>query len=210
MQPFYTREDVLKLQTPDSLPGEFPFVRGNKKGDNVWYVRQEICVGDAKEANAKALDVLNRGVDSLCFRIKGDDVSAGLIDTLLEGILCDVVEVNFTTCKRHSLELANILTAYFEKKGYDKEKVVGSIDWDPMEKMVVRGADVTALLPIAKQLVEALKDYRNFRCVTVNAVALTMPELTSCRSWAMPWPGVTSISTCSLRQALSQLWLPAR
>ena len=26
VQPFYRREDVEKLQTPDSLPGEFPFV----------------------------------------------------------------------------------------------------------------------------------------------------------------------------------------
>ena len=39
VQPFYRREDVLKLKTPDSLPGEFPFVRGNKKDDNTWYIR---------------------------------------------------------------------------------------------------------------------------------------------------------------------------
>lgn len=31
VQPFYRREDVLKLKTPDALPGEFPYVRGNKK-----------------------------------------------------------------------------------------------------------------------------------------------------------------------------------
>ena len=31
VQPFYRREDLKDLKTPDSLPGEFPFVRGNKK-----------------------------------------------------------------------------------------------------------------------------------------------------------------------------------
>ena len=172
VQPFYRREDVEKLQPPNSMPGEYPFVRGTKKTDNVWYVRQEIDAADAKVANAKALDVLNKGIDSLSFRVPGDKVSAEFVEQLLEGIYCDVVEVNFTTCKRHSLELAKVLTAYFEKKEYNKEKIVGSIDWDPIEKMVMKGKDVKELLAVAPALVETFKDYPNFRCITVNSVAL--------------------------------------
>ncbi len=172
VQPFYRKEDVEKLQTPDAMPGEFPFVRGNEKNDNTWFVRQEIDAADAAEANAKALDILNKGIDSLSFNIPGKAVSAEFVEKLLEGILCDCVEVNFSTCKRHSLELAQILTAYFETKGYDKERIVGSIDWDPMEKIVMKGKDVEPLLQIAPQLVEALKDYPNFRCIAVNAVSL--------------------------------------
>ena len=170
--PFYRREDVLKLNTPDSLPGEFPYVRGNKKSCNCWYVRQDIMADDAKAANAKALDVIGRGVDSVGFRIPGDSVSAGFVETLLAGIDCEAVEVNFNTCKRHTLELAQILAAYFDKKGYDKAKVNGSLDWDPMEKIVMKGHDVTPILELAPQIIEALKDYPRFRCITVNAVAL--------------------------------------
>ena len=173
VQPFYRREDVLKLKTPDSLPGEFPFVRGNKKDDNTWYIRQDIVAADAVEANKKALDILNKGIDSLGFRIHGDKVNAEFIEQLLDGILCDVVEVNFHTCQRHALELAQILTAYFEKKGYDKEKVVGSIDFDPLQKMVIKGKDVTPALAFAPQLVAAFKDYPNFRCLCVNTASLT-------------------------------------
>ena len=172
VQPFYRREDVLKLKTPDSLPGEFPFVRGNKKDDNTWYIRQDIVADDAAEANKKALDILNKGIDSLGFYIPGEKVSAAFIETLLDQILCDIVEVNFHTCQRHALELAQILTAYFEKKGYDKEKVVGSIDFDPMKKMVMKGKDTSEVLATAPQLVEALKDYPQFRCICVNTVAL--------------------------------------
>ena len=172
VQPFYRREDVLKLKTPDSLPGEFPFVRGNKKDDNTWYIRQDIVADDAAEANKKALDILNKGIDSLGFYIPGEKVSAAFIETLLDQILCDIVEVNFHTCQRHALELAQILTAYFEKKGYDKEKVVGSIDFDPMKKMVMKGKDTSQVLATAPQLVEALKDYPQFRCICVNTVAL--------------------------------------
>ncbi len=172
MQPFYTREDVKGLKTQQSMPGEFPFVRGNKKNDNTWYVRQNIEVQDAKAANAKALDILNKGVDSLGFHIPGKILSAEVIENLLEGICCECVELNFTSCKRKSVELAKMLTAYFEKKGYDKEKIVGSIDWDPIEKIAIKGQDTTELLALAPQLVEALKDYPKFRCVTVNALSL--------------------------------------
>ena len=172
VQPFYRREDLKDLKTPDALPGEFPFVRGNKKDSNVWYVRQNIVVDDPKQANAKALDILNKGIDSLGFHVPGKMVSKETVEALLEGILCDIVEVNFSTCQRHALELAEILVAYFQQKGYDKEKVVGSIEWDPMQKMVMKGKDVTPVLEFGPKLVEALKEYPNFRCVVVSSDAL--------------------------------------
>ena len=172
VQPFYRREDLANLKTPDALPGEFPFVRGNKKDSNVWYVRQNIEVTDAKEANKKALDILNKGVDSLGFKLKGDMVSKETVETLLDGIYCDCIEINFATCQKHSLELAQILVEFFEKKGYDKEKVVGSIEFDPMAKMVMKGKDVTPVLAFGPKLVEALKEYPNFRCIAVSSDAL--------------------------------------
>lgn len=172
VQPFYRREDVLKLKTPDALPGEFPFVRGNKKNDNSWYVRQNIIADNAAEANAKALDILDKGVDSLGFRFHGDKVNAEFVETLLDGIRCDIVEVSFRTCQRHVLELADILTAYFEKKGYDKEKIVGGIGFDPIEKMVIGGKDTTPLLATAPMLVEKLKDYPHMRCIMVHSESL--------------------------------------
>ena len=172
VQPFYRREDLANLKTPDALPGEFPFVRGNQKDSNVWYVRQDIEVSDAKAANAKALDILNKGIDSLGFKIPGKLVSAETIETLLEGIYCDCIEVNFATCPKHALELAEILVAFFAKKGYDKEKVVGSIAFDPLKAMVMKGKDATSLLDTAPKLIEVLKDYPQFRCIAVSSDAL--------------------------------------
>ena len=192
VQPFYQRDDVEKLSTPYSMPDEFPFVRGNKKNDNTWYIRQEIEANDAKAANAKALDILNKGIDSLSFTIPGDSVSAEFVEALLKDIYCDCVELNFNTCKRHSVELAEILVAYFEKKGYDKEKIVGSIDWDPMDK-ILQGKPVDHIINVmntyAVPLVNTLKDYQNFRCITINAVDLSnkgaycMQELGYALAW---------------------------
>lgn len=172
VQPFYSREDLLKLKTPDALPGEFPFVRGNKKDNNTWFVRQNISCDDAKEANAKALDILNKGVDSLGFNIPSEKVSADYIDTLLKDICAECVELNFNTCKCKSLELADLLIAYFNKKGYDPAKLHGSIDFDPIEKILIKGKDTTKLIDVASQLVNKLEAYPEFRCVTVNAVSL--------------------------------------
>ena len=172
VQPFYRREDVEKLQTPDSLPGEFPFVRGNKKLDNEWYVRQNITANSAAEANVKALDVLNKGVTSLGFAIPKTELSEEYVDTLLNNIVCDCVELNFVTCKRCSLKLAEILVAYFDKKGYNKENIVASIDWDPIEKTVMKGKDVDFLWEYAPKLIETVKDYPNFRVISVNSVSL--------------------------------------
>ena len=172
VQPFYRREDLAELKTPDALPGEFPFVRGNKKDSNEWYVRQNIKVDDPVEANKKALDLLMKGVDSIGFRFGGDKVSAAFVETLLKDIRLDIVEVSYRTCPRHAVELAGLLVEYFEKQGYDKEKIVGGVGFDPIDKMLQKGKDTTPLLADLPKIVETLKDYPNLRCVMVHSDTL--------------------------------------
>ena len=189
VQPFYRREDLANLKTPDALPGEFPFVRGNKKDSNEWYVRQNIKVDDPVEANKKALDILNKGIDSIGFRFGGDMVSPEFIETLLKDIRLDIVEVSYRTCPRHAVELAGILVKYFEKMGYDKEKIVGGVGFDPIDKMLQKGKDTTPMLANLPKIVETLKDYPNLRCVMVhsdtlnNAGAYIVQELGYALAW---------------------------
>ena len=172
VQPFYRREDLKDLKAVDSLPGEFPFVRGNKKDNNLWFVRQDIDATDAKAANAKALDVLNKGVDSLGFKIPGSSVGKEFVETLLEGILPQYVELNFTTCQRHCVELAQVLVAYFKEKNYPLAELKGSINFDPISKILLKGKDTTPVLEQAKALIEALDELPLYRCINVNSIAL--------------------------------------
>ena len=58
VQPMYQRGDIAGLKTTDSLPGEYPYVRGTRDNNN-WLTRQEILPTDAAEANA---------VESMCCR----------------------------------------------------------------------------------------------------------------------------------------------
>ena len=126
-----------------------------------------------RASSPKALDVLNKGVTSLGFRIPSEKVSADYIETLLEGIYVDCVELNFMTCQCKALELAQILVAYFQKKGADAQKVEGSLSFDPLEKMLMKGKDTTEALANAKTLVETFAAYPKFRPIAVNAYKLT-------------------------------------
>ena len=171
VKPFYRREDLEGLKTTDALPGEFPYLRSTKK-DNVWLVRQDIVVDDVKAANQKALDILMKGVDSLGFNVKAKDLNADYLEALLEGICAESVELNFSTCQGHTVELARLLVAYFQKKGYDLSKLRGSVNYDPMNKMLRRGKDVSQFAAIAKELIEVLRPMPLFKCIAVNALTL--------------------------------------
>ena len=189
VQPFYRREDLASLKTPDSLPGEFPFVRGNKKNSNEWYVRQNIAVQDPVEANKKALDILNKGIDSLGFRIPKNIVSKETIEALLKDIHCEIVDLNFRTCNHHALELAQIVDEYFTKKGYDKTKLSFTVGFDPIEMILKKGKDITPILADGPKIVELLKDYPKAHVTTVhtetlnNAGAYIVQELGYALAW---------------------------
>ena len=94
VQPMYRRDDIADLKTTDSLPGEFPYIRGTRDNNN-WLTRQDILAADPAEANKAALDVLQKGVNSLGFKVK--EPSSETIATLLKGIDLKAVEVNFDT-----------------------------------------------------------------------------------------------------------------
>ena len=209
VQPFYRREDLKDLKAVNALPGEFPYVRGNKKDNNLWFVRQDIIVEDAKAANAKALDILNKGVDSLGFKISGKDVNAAFVATLLDGILPQYVELNFKTCQRHCVELAEILVAYFKEKGYPLAGLKGSINFDPIEKILKKGKDVTPVLAQAKMLIEALKELPGYRCINVNSVSLNnagayiYQELGYALAWGAEYLNVLTEAGVSACDAMS-------
>ena len=172
VKPFYRKEDLEGLKTTDALPGEFPYLRGNKKDNNEWLVRQEIRVDDVKEANAKALDILNKGIDSLSFHVKAKELNAAYLETLLDGICAECVELNFSTCQGHVVELANLLVEYFQKKGYDLNKLHGSINFDYLNKMVAKGKEKGSLVDTAKALIAATAALPEYRVINVNALTL--------------------------------------
>ena len=168
VNPFYRAEDIEGLKTTESLPGEFPYVRGTKK-DNDWKVRQNIEVCCFKGANEKALDLLTKGVTSLGFIIKGDEVNEENITTLLEGICPASVELNFNTCNCKAEKLIGILADYFKGKGVDAEKCYGSVNYDAFKKPLVKGKENSEWVEGAAAVLKAGQALPNYRVLAVNA-----------------------------------------
>lgn len=172
VQPFYRRENTEPLATTNALPGQYPYLRGTKADGNSWFVRQAIRVDDPKAAREKALDVLNKGVDSLEFHLNKNIINKVSVETLLEGICLEAVEVYFDTCPRHTVELAEILAEYFREKGYAPEQIRGGMGFDPVSKMLKKGVQAPDFAPIATKLVELFAGYPHFRPVTVHSSLL--------------------------------------
>ena len=129
VQPFYREENMDDKAFMNTYPGDFPYVRGNKKDNNDWLVRQDIIVKDVKEANATALDIMNKGVDSIGFVLNWKDLSKEELATLLEGVFLDCVEINFE--KSHSsVELIKNLQAIATEKGIALDKLNGGVSID--------------------------------------------------------------------------------
>lgn len=171
VRPFYREEDIAGLNTTGSLPGEFPYVRGTRK-DNDWFVRQDIVADDFTAANQKALDILGKGVTSLGFRIKGKDVSRENVELLLDGINPETVELNFSTCKMHSVELIDILKGYFESKKYDLTQIRGSVNIDFIGTILQKGAVKEEWIDQMAAAVRATSELPHFKVLAVNASLL--------------------------------------
>lgn len=172
VKPFYRMEDLEGLKTTDALPGEFPYLRGTKKDNNEWLVRQEVRVESPKEANTTALDILNKGIDSLSFHLKAKELDEAYLETLLNDIQAECVELNFSICQGHAVKLAELLVAYFQKKDYDVKKLHGSINYDFFNKMLTKGKEKGDMLQAAKALLEAIQPLPFYRVLNVNARSL--------------------------------------
>lgn len=70
-----------------------------------------------KEANAKALDILNKGIDSLSFHVKAKELNAEYIETLLNDICAECVELNFFYLSGTCSGACRFVGSLFPEKG---------------------------------------------------------------------------------------------
>ncbi len=191
VQPFYRREDIEGLYTLGSMPGQFPFVRGTRE-DNNWLIRQQVEGKDAAELNRNALYILNRGVDSLGFKLGGDFDLADLAE-LLRDIDLKKVEINIQCCPRRAAEVAKALVEYVKAQGA-AEEFKGSIDFNPYKRLLRHGLKLNRdIKEMALEVYNAAKELKGLRCFAVdsymlnNAGAYITQELGYALAWGAQW-----------------------
>ena len=191
VQPFYRREDIEGLYTLGSMPGQFPFVRGTRE-DNNWLIRQQVEGKDAVELNRNALYILNRGVDSLGFKLSGEFDLAELPE-LLRDIDLKKVEINIQCCPRRAAEVAKALVEYVKAQGA-AEEFKGSIDFNPYKRLLRHGLKLNRdIKDMALEVYNAAKELKGLRCFAVdtymlnNAGAYITQELGYALAWGAQW-----------------------
>ncbi len=147
LMPFYREEDIKSLRFIDSMPGRFPFIRGNREEGNSWLVRQDIVVENCRNANKKALDLLTGGVDSIGFIINDTaTVSRDNFNILLKGIDPGMAEINFYP-RGQAKEIVSFFHDWLKQEGADTSKVTGAVETDPLTRLMVNG---TLCIPVEK------------------------------------------------------------
>ena len=68
--------------------------------------------------------------------------------------------------------MAEILVDYFKQKDYPLAELKGSINFDPISKILKKGKDTSAVLQQAKPLIAALQELPGYKCINVNSVDL--------------------------------------
>ncbi|MEA3316371.1 MAG: methylmalonyl-CoA mutase family protein [Bacteroidota bacterium] len=166
VKPYYRSEDLENLKHLNYLPGEFPYVRGNKTNNNKWYVRQDISVNDdIKLANTIAIEILTKGVDSIAFVIKDKkELSFNDISILLKDIDLNKTEINFVGAQ-HAQTIINYI------KENNLSNISGSVDFDPLAKLISTGnfcSSSDEVLKLSNEILQSSKDFQNFKTIGVN------------------------------------------
>jgi methylmalonyl-CoA mutase len=172
VKPFYRDEDIENLMYINTLPGEFPYLRGSKIRNNNWYVRQDIEVSDFPEANRKALTILMKGIDSLGFIITDPGaVNKNNFDILLKDIRLESIEINFL-CNGKAKEILDIIDKISAERGLDKDKITGAIEADPIGRLIRNGelcVPVGDGFDYLAELTKSASPYQNFRTLHIKA-----------------------------------------
>jgi len=172
VKPFYRMEDTDQLPYLDTLPGEFPYLRGTKTENSDWLVRQNIEITRYSEANRKALTILMKGIDSIGFIITDpESVNETNFNLLLERIFLGGIEMNFLSNGK-AKEIVDLLIKYVEKSNSVPSKIRGCIEVDPLSRLMLNGT-----LCIAPEdgfdylaiVVKASEPLPLFRAININA-----------------------------------------
>ena len=171
VKPYYRDEDLQGIDAAATLPGAFPFVRGNKVKGNDWYIRQNIRVNKVEAANKKALDILMKGVNSLGFVLDDNkEYSKEDLDGLCRNIFAEIVELNFV-CGRQAENIAGLYLDLVQQYNRDFRKVHGSVNFDPLGRLVIKGNYYDSFdedFERCRRLINLTTNLPNFSVITVN------------------------------------------
>jgi methylmalonyl-CoA mutase len=196
VKPLYTAADLEELGDLDTLPGDFPFVRGPRAtmyANRPWTVRQYAGYSTAEESNAfyrqnlaagqtglsVAFDLAtHRGYDSDHPRVEGDVGKAGVaIDSvedmkiLFDGIPLDTMSVSMTMNGAVIPTMASFIVAA-EEQGVPTEQLAGTIQNDILKEFMVRNTYIYPPEP-SMRIVADIIEYASKNMPRFNSISIS-------------------------------------
>lgn len=172
VRPYYREEDLKNVKFLNAGIAEFPYVRSVKKCNN-WRILQTVWSQDPAEANKTALNAIENGVQSVAFSVNGKAMTAQDLDTMLDGIDLNGVEIVFRGCEVKMV--AGLLIEKAERENWDTDKSKVVFVCDPIMKLLsLRGAfpyneDGAMVFAALHGMISRCAKYRKWRFVNVNA-----------------------------------------
>src|SRR5262245_56414708 len=196
LKPLYTRHDVAGLDFLDTVPGDFPFLRGPRAtmyAEKPWTIRQYAGFSTAEESNAfyranlaagqmglsVAFDLAtHRGYDSDHPRVVGDVGKAGVaVDSvedmriLFDGVPLDKMSVSMTMNGAVLPVLASFIVAG-EEQGVPRAKLTGTIQNDILKEFMVRNTYIYPPAP-SMRIVADIIEYTSKEMPRFNSISIS-------------------------------------
>lgn len=196
VKPLYTRADVENLDLTDTIPGDYPFLRGPRAtmyAGQPWTIRQYAGFSTAEESNAfyrknlaagqmglsVAFDLAtHRGYDSDHPRVVGDVGKAGVaIDSvedmkiLFDGVPLDKMSVSMTMNGAVLPVLASFIVAG-EEQGVPRAQLTGTIQNDILKEFMVRNTYIYPPAP-SMRIVADIIEYTSKEMPRFNSISIS-------------------------------------
>jgi len=142
IKPYYRSEDLDGLTFYKSLPGEFPYVRGNFPEYKGWKIRQNIWVDNPAEANAKARALISNGVNSLCFCFSRDAKARFLnresFSLLLRNLPLTDIDLHFAVQER-TRDVLTLVKEFASENSINHCEIHGTSDYNVLGNLTLTG-----------------------------------------------------------------------
>ena len=172
VRPYYNGDNLVGLEYLNVLPGEFPYVRGNRKEANDWQACQDITIKDVQKTNEKAIDAIRRGADAIGFSACGKGMELDIdVPALLKDICTGCTPVHFDAGVNSAVILEAVLKDAEGKKCGSKG-VRGSTLYDPLGRLAVCGCfygEKEFPVDTVTKLFELAKGLNEYRVIGVDA-----------------------------------------
>lgn len=166
LQPYYSSEDLKNLTYLKKFENNIINVQDGSHAARYWVNREKIEVDDADSANKAAIKALNSGADGLIFDLTGKD---GIdIKKLLNNILPLHCSVSFIA-DRNAAKLIKGYFTYESENHIETSQLFGSINYDPIRNLTLKGEMANDGFKILKEIVEITDTADRFYGLTVNS-----------------------------------------